>query len=164
MRKTFLLATALAATLACTPIAFAQSAGHGWHGHHGMSADGHLYAKLDLSDAQRAQIKQLVQRDFAQAKPQMQNLRQAREAYESATPGTASYQTAASNFAEAEADAARTRASNRAELRAQIYQLLMPAQRTQLADLKAQRAARIRQWKQFRQEHPMPASASTSAQ
>lgn len=158
MRKTRLLAAALAIAFGCTPFAFAQAGGHAWHDGHGMAMGGHLYAKLGLSDAQRAQIKQLTRQDFAQMKPQMQNLRQARQAFESATPGTAAYQTAASNLAEAEADAARSRASNRAALRAQIYQLLTPAQRTQLANIKARHVARIQQWQQFKQEHPLPAS------
>ncbi|TAN04271.1 MAG: periplasmic heavy metal sensor [Rhodanobacteraceae bacterium] len=164
MRKTRLVTSVLVAALACTPLAFAQTAGHAWHGHHGMAMGGHLYDKLGLSDAQRAQIKQITQQDFAQAKPQMQNLRQARQAYESATPGSADYQTAASNLAEAEADAARTRATNRAGLRAQIYQLLTPTQRTQLADIKAQRVARMQQWKQFQQQNPLPTSATQPAQ
>jgi Spy/CpxP family protein refolding chaperone len=104
-----------------------------------------MYGKLNLSDAQRTQIKQLTQKDFTQARPQMQALRQARQAFEAATPGTAAYQTAASNLAEAEADAARTRSTNQANLRAQIYQLLTPAQRTQLASLRAERQAKMQQ-------------------
>mgnify|MGYP001551138512 FL=1 len=89
MRKTYLLSAALATVLGCAPLAFAQQAGHAWHGHHGMAMGGHMYDQLNLSDAQRTQIKQLTQQDFAQAKPQMQALRQAREAFESAAPGTA---------------------------------------------------------------------------
>ncbi|MGH8183655.1 MAG: Spy/CpxP family protein refolding chaperone [Rhodanobacteraceae bacterium] len=163
MRKTCLLTVALAATLACTPLAFAQPAGHAWHGHD-MAMGGHTYAKLGLSDAQRASIKQLTQQSFAQAKPQMQALRQARQAYESATPGTAAYQTAASNLAESEADAARTHATNRASLRAQIYQVLTPEQRTQLADIQAQRMTRMQQWQQFQQEHPLTTSPAPPVQ
>lgn len=158
MHKTRLLTVALAAALACSPLAFAQSTGHAWHGHHAMTMDGHLYARLGLSDAQRTQIRQLTRQDFAQMKPQMQNLQQARQAYESATPGTADYQTAASNLAESEADAARTRATQRANLRAQVYQLLTVEQRTQLASIQARHEARIQQWQQFKQEHPLPAS------
>jgi Spy/CpxP family protein refolding chaperone len=149
MRKTHLLSVALVAILGCAPLAFAQQAGHAWHGHHhGMAMGGHMYDQLNLSDAQRTQIKQLTQQDFAQAKPQMQALRQARQAFESASPGTAAYQTASSNLAEAEADAARTRTTNQANLRAQIYQLLTPAQRTQLAGIRAQHKAQMQQWRE----------------
>lgn len=164
MRKTYLLSAALVAVLGCAPLAFAQQAGAGWHGHHGMAMGSHMYDKLNLSDAQRTQIKQLTRQDFAHAKPQMQSLRQARQAYESATPGTTAYQTAASSLAEAEADAARTRVTNEANLRAQIYQVLTPTQRTQLADMQAQHQARVQQWKQFQQQNPLPQSSPTPAQ
>lgn len=164
MRKTPLLSAILVAALGCTPLAFAQQPAHAWHGHQGMAMGGHMYGKLNLSDAQRAQIKQMRQQGFAQAKPQMQALRQARQAFASATPGTAAYQTAASNMAEAEADAARSRATRRADMRAQVYGLLTPAQRTQLATLQAQREARIQQWKASRQMNPAPAASSTPSQ
>lgn len=149
MRKFQLLSAVLVTALGCAPLALAQQAGQAWHGHHhGMAMGGHMYGKLGLSDAQRTQIKQLTRQNFAQAKPQMQALRQARQAFESATPGTTAYQTAASNLAEAEADAARTRTANRANLRAQIYQLLTPAQRTQLASLRAEHQAKRQQWRE----------------
>jgi Spy/CpxP family protein refolding chaperone len=125
-----------------------------------MAMGGHVYDQLNLSDAQRTQIKQLTQQDFAQAKPQMQALRQARQAFESATPGTAGYQTAASNLAEAEADAARTRTTNRANLRAQVYQVLTPAQRTQLASLRAEHKAQMQQW---RESHTQGGDANAPA-
>ncbi|HLI18496.1 MAG TPA: Spy/CpxP family protein refolding chaperone [Rhodanobacteraceae bacterium] len=162
MRKTYLLSAALVTALGCAPLTFAQTAGHAWHGHHGMAMGGHMYDKLNLTDTQRDSIKQLRQQSFAQMKPQMQALRQSRQAYESATPGTAAYQTAASNLAEAEADATRARVTNEANLRAQIYKLLTPTQQTQLANLRAQREARMQQWKQFQQENPLPSSAPTS--
>ena len=164
MRKTLLVPAILAAAIGCAPLALAQQAGPAWHGHHGMAMAGHMYDKLGLSDAQRTQIKQLTQQGFAQAKQEMQSLRQARQAYESATPGTAAYQTAASNLAEAESDAARTRVTTEANLRAQIYQVLTPTQRTQLADMRAQRAARMQQWKEFQQEHPLPVSTTQPSQ
>lgn len=164
MRKTYLLSAALVAMLGCAPLAFAQQTDHAWHGHHGMAMGGHMYDQLNLSDAQHTQIKQLTRQTLAQAKPQMQALRQARQAFESATPGTAGYQTAASNLAEAEADAARTRTTTRANLRAQIYQVLTPAQRTQLASLRAQHKAQLRQWRESHmQGGDAPAPASSAA-
>ena len=173
MRKTCLLSAALVAVLGCAPMAFAQQTdasqtgapqtGHAWHGHHGMAMGGHLYEQLNLSDAQRTQIKQLMQQNFAQAKPQMQALRQARQAFEAAAPGTADYQTAASNLAEAEADAARTRTTHRANLRAQIYQLLTPEQRTQLASLQAERKAQRQQWRQSHMQGGDDATPDSSA-
>lgn len=165
MRKIHLLSAAVVAALACAPLAFAQLAASAGHGHHGMAMGGHMYDQLNLSDAQRTQIKQLTRQTFAQAKPQMQVLRQARQAFESAAPGTADYQTAASNLAEAEADAARTRTTNRANLRAQIYQVLTPAQRTQLASLRAQHRAGMKQWRKSHTQgggDATPAPAATA--
>jgi len=168
MRKTCLLSAALVAVLGCAPMAFAQQTdasqtGHAWHGHHGMAMGGQMYEQLNLSDAQRTQIKQLMQQNFAQAKPQMQALRQARQAFEAAAPGTADYQTAASNLAEAEADAARTRTTHRANLRAQVYQLLTPEQRTQLASLQAERKAQRQQWRQSHMQGGDDATPDSSA-
>ena len=165
MRKTTVLSAVLVAALGCTPFAFAQQSGHAWHGHHGIAMGTHMYGKLNLSDAQRTQIKQLQQQSFVQAKPQMQTLRKARQAFATATPGTAAYQTAASNMAEAEADAARSRATRRADLRAQVYQILTPAQRTQLASLQADRQAKMQQWRDShrnggRADTPAPASTA----
>lgn len=167
MHKASVLSATLVAALACAPLAFAQQAAAApagrWHGHHGMSMEGRMYGKLNLTDSQRTSIKQFRQQSFAQAKPQMQALRQARRAYESATPGTSAYQAAASNLAEAEADWARARATSRANLRAQVYGVLTPAQRTQLAGMRAERAERMQQWKQFREQHPVPQTPSASA-
>ena len=77
MRKTYLLSAALVAVLGCAPMAFAQQTdasqtgapqtGHAWHGHHGMAMGGHMYDQLNLSAAQRTQIKQLMPQTFAQA-------------------------------------------------------------------------------------------------
>ncbi|MBS0381908.1 MAG: Spy/CpxP family protein refolding chaperone [Proteobacteria bacterium] len=161
MRKIIIVAAILVAAIGCAMFVPAIGASsHGWRGEHGMDMGSHMYAKLDLTDAQRSQIKQLTQQSVAQAKPQMQALRQARLAYESATPGTAAYQTAASNLAQMESDAARTHVTQRADLRAQIYQLLTPAQQTQLAQIQAQRAARMQQWKASRQQNTQPQSSS----
>ncbi|WHZ18660.1 MAG: hypothetical protein OJF55_000809 [Rhodanobacteraceae bacterium] len=164
MRKTLLVPILLAAAIGCAPFAaaVAQGApGAGWHGHHGMAMDGHVYDKLNLTDAQRAQIKQLTQQSFSQAKSQRQALRQAHQAFESAVPGSADYQTAAGNLGEAEADAARARVAQQADLRAQIYQVLTPAQRDQLAQIRQQRQARMQQWKEFQQQNPLPPSATS---
>ena len=165
MRKTFLVSAILAAAVASAPLAsaLAQGApGPGWHGHHGMAMGRHVYDQLNLSDAQRSQIKQLRQQGFAQAKPQMQALRQARKAYESAVPGTAAYQSATSALAQAESDAASTRVTRQSNLRAQIYEILTPAQRDQLAQIEQQQQARRQQWKEFQQENPLPQSTSSS--
>ncbi|MBV8157533.1 MAG: Spy/CpxP family protein refolding chaperone [Dyella sp.] len=163
MRKNLTLALAMASALALAPFAIAAAAGqdggpHGGHGHE-FAAE---YAKLNLSDAQKANIKQIMQNAFSQTKTQRQNLRQQREAFEQMAPTASGYQAAATALAQAEGAAATARVQQRAAIRAQIYAVLTPAQQAQLATLKAERQARHQQWEQFKAQHP--ASTSSTAQ
>ncbi|MDG2536578.1 Spy/CpxP family protein refolding chaperone [Dyella jiangningensis] len=167
MRKNITLALAMASALALAPFAIAAAAGqdggphgggHGGHGHE-FAAE---YAKLNLSDAQKANIKQIMQNAFSQTKTQRQNLRQQREAFEQMAPNASGYQAAAAALAQAEGAAATTRVQQRAAIRAQVYAVLTPAQQAQLATLKAERQARREQWQQFKAQHP--ASGSSTAQ
>ncbi len=163
MRKNITLALALASAMALAPfaIAAAQDGGpHGGHGHHGAAFA--AMSKLNLSDAQKASIKQIMQTAFAQNKPQRQALHQQREAFEAMAPNSSGYQAAASSLAQAEGAAAVARVQQRAAIRAQIYAVLTPAQQTQLASIKAADQARHQQWEQFKAQHPV--SGSTSAQ
>lgn len=114
---------------------------HRWHGNHWMRT----LRQLDLSDAQRTSIRQLVRGDFKQAHPEMLALREKRLAFEAATPGTPAYEAASNDLGQAAANAALARMLSRSKLRSQIYQVLTPAQKTQLATIQAQRAQR-RNW------------------
>ncbi|HET6554713.1 MAG TPA: Spy/CpxP family protein refolding chaperone [Dyella sp.] len=167
MRKNITLALAMASALALAPFAIAAAAGQdggphgGGHGHsHGQFAG--AYAKLNLSDTQKANIKQIMQNAFAQTKTQRQNLHQQREAFEQMAPNASGYQAAATSLAQAEGAAAQARVQQRAAIRAQVYAILTPAQQAQLATMKADREARHQQWEQFKAQHPT--SGSSSAQ
>lgn len=154
MRKPLILGLALASAMALGTAAVAAPMGHGsWHhgghGHHGMAA----LHKLNLSDTQKASIKQIMKNSFAASKTQRQAVFQQRKAFESLTPDQAGYQAAADHLAQAEADATRARVEQRAKVRAQVYAVLSPAQKMQLASMKAQREQRRQEWKQFRAEH-----------
>jgi len=162
MRKNIILALALASAVALAPfaIAAAQDGGpHGGHAHHGAFA---AYSKLNLTDAQKASIKQIIQTAKAQNKPQREALRQQREAFAAMTPNSSGYQAAATSLAQAEGAATVARVQQRAAIRAQIYALLTSAQQSQLASIKAERQARRQQWEQFKATHPV--SGSSSAQ
>jgi Spy/CpxP family protein refolding chaperone len=131
----------------------------------------HELGKLNLSDAQKDSIKQFAKQGFGQLKPQMEAVRQQRKAFESMDPTSSGYRTATSNLAKAEADFASARVMQRAALRAQVYNLLTPEQRSQLATMRAQREvrmqqrkARMQQWKEFKAEHPLPSSAASAQQ
>ncbi|WP_243050260.1 Spy/CpxP family protein refolding chaperone [Dyella sp. RRB7] len=165
MRKNLSLALVLASAMALAPfaIAAAQDGGPhgGWqgHGHHGGFQ---AFSKLNLTDAQKASIKQIFQSSFAQNKGQFQALRQQRQAFAALTPNSAGYQAAAASLAQAEGAAAVARTQQRAAIRAQIYAVLTPAQQAQLASIQAANQARRQQWQQFKAQHPV--SGSTSGQ
>ncbi|HEX5954076.1 MAG TPA: Spy/CpxP family protein refolding chaperone [Rhodanobacteraceae bacterium] len=144
----------LAAALACAPLAFAaspppagsttgmsQPAKH--HGGYHM----HMFDKLNLSDSQRTSVQQLFQQSFEQARPEMQALQQKQAAFQNATPGSAAYQSAANDLAQAESNAARDRVLRQAELHTKIYNLLTPEQRTQYATLRAQHETGMKRWR-----------------
>lgn len=161
MRKTIPLTFLLTAALSCSAMAFAASSnaqgfgGHGgWHGHgHGDSGLQGL-RKLNLTDAQKASIKQLVQQNFAANKPQITALRQQRSALAALTPDAPGYQSQAASLAQAEAAATSARITQRAALNTQIYALLTSTQKAQLATQKAAQQARQQQWQQFKAQNP----------
>lgn len=167
---------ALVAALACAPLAFAaapppagntttgtwQSAKHHRGGHHMK-----LFDKLNLSDTQRTSVQQLFQQHFEQARPAMQTLRQKQVAFDNATPGTAAYQSAADDLAQAESSAAHDRVLRQAELRTKIYNLLTPEQRTQYATLRARHETKMKRWHESHmhmQKRSGIAPASSAAQ
>lgn len=167
MRKTTSLGLILASALTLSTLAIAGPGGrdghegghaHGRHGHHdGMR---HAFAKLNLSDAQKASIKQIASSSREQNKSQWQALRTQREAFGKMTPDQVGYQAAASRLAQAEGDATRVRVEQRATVRAQIYAVLTPAQKAQLLTMRNEREAKHAQWKAFKQSHPQPAASS----
>ena len=164
MRKSTSLGLILASAIAITTVAVAApGAGQpgGWHSHGGH---GQLMAlnKLNLTDAQRASVKQIMQTSFAQNKTQRQALRQQRSAFESMTPDQVGYQAAAASLAQAEGAATQQRVQQQAALRTQIYAVLSTAQKAQLATLKTQQQARKQQWEQFKAQHPVSSTSPTS--
>ncbi len=193
MQKSIISSAVLAAVLACSPLAVpmahaqAKSTStapmhehsrsdahtthhvhrmHDMHKMHRMHRRGHfhsMFKKLDLTDAQRASIRQWMKQDFAKARADMKALNGKRMALRNATPGTAAYEQAAKALAEASANAASARVLHRADQRAKIYGLLTPAQRGKLADLRAQRKARMDKWRKAHPHHRAPAPATSSA-
>lgn len=152
MRKNLIIGLALSSALAIGSFAVAaQGAPGGWGhhggpGHHGMM-DMH---KLNLTDAQKASIKQIMRSSFAQNKSQFQALRQQKQAFEAMTPTDPGYQAAAAALAQAEGTATTARVQQMANVRAQIYNVLTSAQQSQLATMKAQQQARRQQWQEFK--------------
>lgn len=167
MRKQTLLGMALASAMSLTTLAFAAPFGGAGatsqgehHGHRGGHHGQMMLSKLNLTDAQRASIKQIYQTQRAQGRTQWTALRQQRQAFESMIPTQAGYQAAAASLAQASGQATQARVQQQANLRARIYAVLTPAQQMQLASLKQQRETRHAQWKQFQAEHPVATDQS----
>ncbi|WP_458072064.1 periplasmic heavy metal sensor [Rhodanobacter sp. BL-MT-08] len=166
MRKSTSLVLLLGAAVSCTTLAVSAQAGGpqgGWHGGHGHGQFMAL-SKLNLTDAQRASIKQTMRTSFEQTKAQRQALRQQREAFEAMTPDQVGYQAAAASLATAEGAAAQQRVQQQATIRAQIYALLTTQQKAQYATLQTQQQARRAQWEKFKAANPLPTAAATSPQ
>ena len=163
MRKNLFLGLALSSALAVGSFAVAAQGApgpHGGWGHHGGGERGMMALhKLNLSDAQKASIKQIMKSSFAQNKSQFQAVRQQRQAFEAMKPTDPGYQSAAAALAQAEGAATTARVQQMANVRAQIYNVLTPAQQSQLATMKAQQEARRQQWQEFKAQHPAGSSS-----
>lgn len=165
MRKSLFLGLALASAMTLGTAAFAagQDGGPrfgGQHGHHGF---GMAMQKLNLTDAQKSSIHDLVKNSFSQNKSQRDALRAQRQAFESMTPDQVGYQAAAASLAQAEAAATQTRVQQQAQLKAQIYALLTTQQKAQWAALKQEREQRRQQWMQFKAQQKAAATSSSTA-
>jgi Spy/CpxP family protein refolding chaperone len=117
--------------------------GQGGHwGHHRHGGMWHLYSQLGLTAEQKASIKSI----FQAAKPQLQTLHQQAQAnhlkLQQATPGGANYSATVAEVAQENATLASQRTTQSEEIRTQIYAVLTPTQKTQLATLQAQWAAK----------------------
>src|ERR1700685_535620 len=112
---------------------------HGW-GHH--RGPWHLLGKLGLSDAQKAQVKTIM----TAARPEMQSLHEQMHAnmqkLQQTQPTDANYSTIAAQVSQTHGSLSAQMMTQQANIRAQIYKVLTPAQQTQLATLQAQMAAR----------------------
>ena len=152
MRKS-LVTAALAAALVCSPLAFAATppaagAKTAQQPAHRGERSASLFDQLGLSDSQRTSIQQMMRQNFEQARPEMEALRQKEMAFNGATPGSTAYQTATNDLAQAESNASRARVMRQADLRTKIYNMLTPEQRTKFASIQAERATKIKQWRE----------------
>jgi protein CpxP len=110
---------------------------HGWH--HGPW---HLLGKLDLSAAQKQQIKDIM----TTAHPQLQSLHEQMRAnslkLEQTKPTDPNYASIAAAVSQTHGSLSAQMMSQHSEIRAQVFKVLTPAQQTQLAALEAERQAK----------------------
>lgn len=156
--KTFLgLALATALAIGTTAAIAAPHDGHGRHGQRSHHGEMMMLHKLNLSDAQQASVKQIISTHREQNQASWRALRQQRSAFESMTPNQVGYQAAAASLAQAEGQATQARVRQMANLRAQIYAVLTPAQQAQAATLQAEVQARRQQRRQSKAQ-PSPSA------
>lgn len=129
---------AAAADVSSTAAPPAAPGPHDWH-HHG--GPGHLLDKLGLSDAQRQQIKGII----TATHPQMQSLHEQMRAnslkLQQTLPTDPNYGSIASQVSQTHGSLAAQGMTQRAEVRAQVFKVLTPAQQAQLTALEAQMRA-----------------------
>jgi periplasmic protein CpxP/Spy len=160
VKSTKLTFTAIAAVLTlCAGLAFAAGGAAGpMHHHHGdMGGFEQLLHQLNLTDDQKAQVKQMVQADKPTMRPLMQQEHAAhQQMIQLVTSG--SFETAkAAAIAQQESQTHMQLEVEHAKIASQIYQLLSSDQKAKVAELIAQHEQRM-------QEHMQKQEQSTPAQ
>ncbi|HEX4424242.1 MAG TPA: Spy/CpxP family protein refolding chaperone [Terriglobales bacterium] len=147
-----LMTAALGMALVATA-AVAQEGPRGPHG--GFGGPGMEFRGLDLTDAQKAQVKQIMSAERPAMKPLMQQEMQNHQQMTALVRGGSFEEAKAQPIAAQEAQIHSQLAVERAKIDAQIYQLLTPEQKTKLAEREAKR----NQWMQQHEQSGPPADA-----
>jgi periplasmic protein CpxP/Spy len=134
------IATA-AETAATTPPAGGMG---GWHHHHHRHGFDHwMMAKLNLTDAQKAQVKSIM----TAAGPQMKSIHQQMHAnsmkLSQMAPNDGAYAATVQEVSQANAALHGQMITQREQVRASVFKILTPAQQQQLATMKAEMQAKM---------------------
>jgi protein CpxP len=132
-------ATGVSAASAADAAAGAPPPGNPGRHHHG--GPWHLLSKLDLNAAQNQQIKSIM----TAAHPQMESLHEQMHAnmlkLQQTKPTDPNYASIVSQASQTHGSLSAQMLTQHAEVRAQVFKVLTPAQQTQLATLEAERQA-----------------------
>ena len=147
--KFWSVAVALLALVLCGTalLTYAQEAtdapAAGWHGH-GQHHMAWMAKELNLTDAQKQQIKTIMQSDRATMRPLMQQLAENRKAMLAATANGAFDQAKVQAIANQQSQAMALLMVQKATIQHQIYtQVLTPDQRTKADQMREKQMARI---------------------
>lgn len=139
MNKTKWVTMAAALTLSATMAVAAPHGGHG-RGHRGAFLGARLAEKLNLTDAQKTQIREIQKGFRAQNQAAFESSRELRQQFREAKKAN---DTARLESLKPSLEAQRTQMRQlREALQAQIVAVLTPEQRAQLETLKAERKQR----------------------
>jgi Spy/CpxP family protein refolding chaperone len=133
------IATA-ADTAAATPPAGGMG---GWHHHHRHGHGHWMMSKLNLTDAQKAQVKGVM----TAAGPQMKSIHQQMRAnsmkLSQMAPNDGAYAATVQEVSQANATLHAQMIVQREQVRASVFKILTPAQQQQLATMKAEMQAKM---------------------
>jgi periplasmic protein CpxP/Spy len=117
--------------------------GGGWHHHHRHGHGHWMMSKLNLTDAQKAQVKSIM----TAAGPQMKSIHQQMRAnsmkLSQMAPTGGAYTAAVQEVSQANATLHAQMITQREQIRASVYKVLTPAQQQQLATMKAEMQAKM---------------------
>jgi len=134
-----LAATALAAAVAIGGVVVsAQRPGPGWQAGLALRA-------LDLTEAQREQVRQLTQQHQVQIRPLLDRAQAAQEAQRQAVEAIPFSEPQIRSAAQALAEIETELAVQRARVQADIYALLTPEQQGRLQKMRAERDTRMKE-------------------
>ncbi|HWF92618.1 MAG TPA: Spy/CpxP family protein refolding chaperone [Terriglobales bacterium] len=151
------IGAALVVTLLVAITAVSETAGrHGrWGGHDGMFGDagfGFMIHRLDLTDAQRAQAKQIMTNGKSAFQPLMQQMRQNRAQERQLVEAASFDQAQAQSLAAQQAQTIAQMSVEKMRVESQLYQILTPDQKTKLNAILDKRAERFQQHQQNQQQ------------
>ncbi|HXM67238.1 MAG TPA: Spy/CpxP family protein refolding chaperone [Candidatus Acidoferrum sp.] len=130
-------------------------AGHGHrHGMRGPMMD-FPFKQLNLTDAQKAQVKELMQKEHSTMKPLMQQMHQMDQQIKQYSESTGTFdETKVQALVTPQAQTLVQLKVEQARIHNELYQLLTPDQQTKMKEIEANREARMQQ-----HMHSKPASA-----
>jgi len=155
MRKKFMVPAAVSfmLLLGLTSVAATYARDNAGFGRHRGFMARRLARELNLSDAQRAQIKTIMQAEKPKLQPLMQQLHQSRMT-EQAAMGAQFDEAKARAYADQQARLMSDLMVERARIQSQIYSVLTPAQQQKMQQLRQERQQRMQQRLQQQQNAP----------
>ncbi|NOT25675.1 MAG: periplasmic heavy metal sensor [Acidobacteria bacterium] len=153
VRRTGLIAVGAVALLVAAGSAMVLAQGPGPRGPRGGGPGfrgGLPLRELSLTDTQRTQVQQLVQKHREGTRALMESAMKARQAQQQAIEAVPTNESAIRSAAAAVADVEADLAVQQAQLQNEIFNLLTPEQQQQLQKVRADREARMKQRAQQR--------------
>jgi len=132
-----------AASTASTSTSSSSPSAGDWHG--GRHGPEHIFDKLGLSADQKAQVKAIFESNGKQVRTLHEQMHTNMEKLHQAKPDDPNYSTLVSQVAQDNGALTTQAISAQGEMRAKLYAVLTPAQKTQLADLEAKMKARMKE-------------------